>query len=342
MTAARWEDLATRARGLATHLLDARTIAALPATAAEEGLRPLAAALRGHGYPLPDGEVTPDDLELAVRRQAGARLAVLARWAGARNDLLAVIFEDEDRRSIRALVRGAVQSTAAELRVAGLVPTPELPERALRELAEQPSPGTIAVLLTAWGNPYGPALLREAKATQPNLLAIESALNVTFAERALRGGRATGNRVVMDHVRETIDLENALAALVLAGTETGAPRGAGAKQSFVTGGRRLSLPAFLETIAAGDPALARRVLARAFRDALPLARVFEHTADPSSIEEQLLRARIALLQQAELRDPAGVAAVLRFALRVRAEVIAVRRVIWGVVLGAPQDSLVAS
>lgn len=338
MTAPGWEDLATRARGLATHLFDERAFASLSAADAGEGLRPVAAALRGRGYPLPDGDLTPDDLELAVRRQAGARLAVLARWAGPRNALLAVIFEDEDRRSVRALVRGSLQSIAAELRIAGLVPTPALPERALRELAAQPSPGAIAVLLTAWGSAYGPALLREAKATQPNLLAIESALNLTFAERALRGARATGNRVVVDHVRETIDLENALAALVLSGTEPDAP----ARQSFVTGGRRLSLPAFLETVATRDPGLARRVLAAAFRCNAPLARVFQRAAEPSNIEEQLLHARIAHLLQAERRDPAGAATVLRFALRVRAEVIAVRRVIWGVVLGAPEESLVAT
>jgi hypothetical protein len=46
-----------------------------------------------------------------------------------------------------------------------------------------------------------------------------------------------------------------------------------------------------------------------------------------------------MIREAERRDPAGPVSVLGFALRVRAEVFDVRRVIWGVVLGAPRGSL---
>lgn len=333
MNAPRWEDLATRSRGLAAHLLDRPAIASL---AAAGGLEQLAAALRAHEYPIAEGPLTADDLELAVRRQAGARLRVLARWAGSRHPLLAVIFEDEDRRSLRALVRGAVQGAPAEQRLAALIPTPTLPERALRELAAQASPGDIAVLLTAWGIPYGAALLREAKATQPDLLAIESSLSATFARRALRAARASGNVALLDYVRDTIDLENATTALVLAGGDADAP----GKRAFIDGGRRLSLAVFLDTLAAGDAAAAGARLARVFRPG-PVARVFQSAANAATIEEELLRARIATLRYRQRRDPAGLASVLEFALRVRAEVFDVRRVIWGVVLGAPRDALVA-
>jgi vacuolar-type H+-ATPase subunit C/Vma6 len=333
MNAPRWEDLATRARGLATHLLDRSAIAAL---AAAHELETLAAALRGHEYPVPEGPVTADDLELAVRRHAGHWLQILSRWAGSRHALLSVIFEDEDRRSIRALVRGAVQGAAADQRLAGLIPTSALPERALRELAVQPSAGTIAVLLTAWGNAYGAAILREAKATQPDLFAIESCINVTFARRALRAARASGSAFLVDYVRDSIDLENAITALVLAGADADSP----GKRAFVEGGRRVSLAAFLAALAAGDAGAAGTRLAAAFRPT-PLARAFERAASAATIEDELLRARIALLHDAERQDPAGLASVLEFALRVRAEVSDVRRVIWGVVLGAPRDALVA-
>lgn len=330
MNSPRWEDLATRARGLGTHLLDRSAIASLGAS---ESVEALGAALRGHGYPVPEDGVTADALELAVRRQAGSRLSVLARWAGNRSVLLAVLFEDEDRRSIRAIVRGAVQGASADLRLAGLIPTPALPERALRELAVQPSSGAVAVLLTAWGNAYGTALLREAKAAQPDLLAIESGLTVTFAQRALAGARGTGSGLVVDYVRDTIDLENATVALMLAGGEADLP----GKTAFVEGGRRLRLATFLDAIAAGDIAAAGRCLAKAFRPT-PLAAAFERAGDASSIEEQLLRGRIAMIREAERRDPAGPASVLGFALRVRVEVFDVRRVIWGVELGAPRGS----
>lgn len=328
MNSPRWEDLATRARGLGTHLLDRSAIASL---AALESVEALGDALRGYEYPLPEGGVTADDLELAVRRQAGGRLSVLARWAGNRSVLLAVLFEDEDRRSIRAIVRGALQGATADLRLAGLIPTPGLPERALRELAMQPSPGAVAVLLTAWGNAYGAALRREAQATQPDLLAIESCLNITFAQRALDGARATGSGLVVDYVRDTIDLENATVALMLAGGEADLP----GKTAFVEGGRRLPLATFLDAIAAGDSAAAGRCLAKAFRPT-PLAAAFERAGNASSIEEQLLRGRIAMIRETERRDPAGPASVLGFALRVRMEVFDVRLVIWGIELGAPR------
>jgi vacuolar-type H+-ATPase subunit C/Vma6 len=327
---ARWEDLATRARGLATHLLTRADVTAL-ATAPD--LTALGDALRARGFPLAEGTPTADALELAVRRDGSAKLWLLTRWAGVRNPLLAVILDDEDRRSIRALVRGAVQGAAADMRLAGLVPTPTLPERALAELAGQPTPRAVAALLTAWGNAFGPALLRATQATQPDLLEIEHGLNRSFADRALRGARAAGSQVLLDCIRETIDLENANAALVLAGAE----RDGAAKGAFVGGGRTLSLAAFLEAIA--DGAGAARRLAAAFHGS-ELAAVFERWgADPARIEEQLLMRRVARLRALARRDPAGPASVLEFALRLRAEVLDLQRVIWGVALGAPRGAI---
>jgi vacuolar-type H+-ATPase subunit C/Vma6 len=323
---ARWEDLATRARGLATHLLTRADFAGL-ATAPD--VATLGAALRARGFPLAEGTPTADGLELAVRRAASAKLRLLTRWAGARHPLLAVILDDEDRRSIRAVVRGAVQGAAAELRLAGLVPTPILPERALTELAGQPTPRAIAALLTAWGKAFGPALLRATQTTQPELLEIEHVLNRSFAERALRGARAAGSPLLLDYVRETIDVENACAALVLAGVENDSAT----KGAFVDGGRMVSLAAFLDAVAAGVGA-ARR-LAGAFHGSA-LARAFERWGDdPARIEEQLLHCRVAHLRALARRDPAGPASVLEFALRLRAEVLELQRVIWGMALGAP-------
>ena len=323
---ARWEDLATRARGLATHLLTRADMAAL---AAAPDFVALGEALRARGFPLTEGVPQADGLELAVRRACSARLWLITRWAGVRNPLLAVILHDEDRRSIRAMVRGAVQGAAAEARLAGLVPTPTLPERALTELAGQPTPRAVAALLTAWGHAFGPALLRVTQATQPDLLEIEQALSRSYADHALRGARAAGSRILLDHVRETIDLENACAALVLAGAE----RDSAAKTAFVTGGRALPLAAFLDAVAAG--AGAARRLAAAFRGS-ELARALERWgADPARIEEELLHCRVAHLRALARRDPAGPASVLEFALGLRQEVLALRRVIWGMALGAP-------
>ena len=125
----RWDDVNARARGLSTHLLGGGQLAEL---AGAPDLPALAARLRDAGLTLPEtAEPTAAELELAVRRRAAGELTILGRWTARRPELLAVLFDEEDRRSVRALLRGAVERASAGLRIAGLVPTPALPERAL-------------------------------------------------------------------------------------------------------------------------------------------------------------------------------------------------------------------
>ena len=327
---ARWEDLAARGRGLATHLLRRDELDAL---AAMPDLAALADALRSHGFAVTESSVTAEQLELAARRVAGARLRVLARWAGARDAALAIIFAAEDRRSIRALLRGAVQHADPHERLAGLIPTRTLPERALAQLAAQPAPAAIATLLLAWDHPFGAALLPLAQGTQPDLLALEFRLDAAFAAQALRGARAAHQHDLVAYVRETIDLDNACAALVLA-THEGELR---PSDAFVSGGARLTLAGFLDALGAREVGEAGRRLAAVFRPAA-LAAVFERAvSERATVEGALLRHRIAALAAAARRDPAGVASVLWFALRQRAEVIDLRRIIWAASLAAPRS-----
>jgi vacuolar-type H+-ATPase subunit C/Vma6 len=328
---ARWEDVATRASGLAPHLLGPGQLRALAGAA---DLHALADALRPLGFLIPDDAVAPELLELAIRRTAAARLRTLVRWAGERSAFLAVILEDEDRRSLRALLRGSVQGAPAEQRLAGLIPTPMLPERALAELAHLPTPGSIATLLIAWGSAYGFALSTAAAATHPDLLSLEYELNRTFAARALHGARTARSRVLTEFVRETIDLENACTALVLAGAEPDSP----AKPPFLDGGQRLPFTAFLEAVSAREPAEAGQRLAASFGP--PFAAAFERSArEPGALEELLLRQRSAALHERTRRDPAGPATILKYLLDLRAEVLVLRRIIWGVALNAPRGDL---
>lgn len=328
----RWEDLATRARGLASRLLSRADLDAL-ASVADFG--ELASMLRTRGFLLPDGVATADGIELAVRRTAAARLRLLARWAGGRSPLLAVIFEDEDRRSLRAIIRGAVQGAPPDLRLAGLIPTPALPERALAVLAAQPTPRAVAALLTAWGNAYGAAVLEQTAGTQPDLLAIEYRLNRVFAARALHGARLARSGTLLNYAREVIDLENASAALVLAGREREPP----ANAAFIEGGRYVSLALFLESVAAGTAAAAGRRLATALRPA-GLGLAFDRWADDSAvIEHRLLLYRVTAWRAAERRDPASPASIFGFVLRLRAEALELQRLIWGVALGAPRGAI---
>jgi len=324
-----WGDLIARARGLGTHLLTTPQLAAL---ARAPDLAALADGLRRHGYPMGEETRSPADLEVAVRRVAGAQLGVLGRWAGRRGETLAVLFEDEDRRSLRALLRGAVAGAPAEERVAGLLPTGALPAPALAELAHQTTPAAVAAVLTAWGNPYGSALLPEAGAAQPDLLKLEVRVNRTFAARALRAARHAGHRSpLVEHVRETIDLENAATALVLAAGD----RDVIPKDLFLAGGRRVTIAAFEQAIGAGEGPAAAHRLAAAFAGTLIAGALEGSGADPAGLERALLRARIVMRRRAARDAPLGPAPVLLYALRLRAQLLDLQRIIWGVALGAP-------
>ena len=78
----------------------------------------------------------------------------------------------------------------------------------------------------------------------------------------------------------------------------------------------------------------------------PVAHAFTRAADdpaaPAAIEEALLRQRIAVLAATVRQNPAGPASVLHYVLRLRAEVLDLRRVIWGVMLRAPRAAIAAA
>jgi vacuolar-type H+-ATPase subunit C/Vma6 len=326
-----WADLAARARGLSTHLLSRRDIEAL---AAAPDLNALAELMGRSGFALEEGAMTPARLELAVRRRAAAALRILARWSGSRTALLPIVFEDEDRRSLRALVRGAVQAVSPEERLAGLVPTPALPEASLAELARQGSVHALATLLTAWNNPYGPPLRGVIGQAHPDLLRVEMIINRTYATRSLAGARSAGRRSgLVEYVRESIDLENALTAVALAGAPDVIP-----KDLFIGDGRIVAIDQFEMAVSRGSPAGASEHLARVFT-ATPYAPAFRVPRETESLEERLLRARIAALARAARGRPLGPAPLLWYALRVRAQTTDVSRTVWGVALSAPPSLL---
>jgi vacuolar-type H+-ATPase subunit C/Vma6 len=331
----RWEDVAARARGLATHLLSS---AELQVLSRAPDIPVLEAELRRLGFPLAGrGDLDPAELELAVRRWAAAALATLARWAGERATALAIIYEDEDRKSLRALLRGALCGAPADARLSGLIPTPALPERALEELARQVSVSAIVTLLQVWANPYGADLAAAARAAEPDPFAIDLALDRTFASRSLSAARRGGPDLVA-FVRESLDLANALTAVLLAV----AGKDVVPKDAFLPGGVRVSIVTFEEAAAAGGPGLAGIRLARAFAPS-PLASAFRDlAADPSRLEDELLRLRVQALRWRVRLSPLGPAPVLWFALRLRACVVDLQRIIWGAALAAPGADLVAS
>jgi vacuolar-type H+-ATPase subunit C/Vma6 len=331
-----WDGVNARARGLGTRLF---TRGQLESLTRAPDLAALTEGMRRLGLPV-TGEravATPAELELAVRRWAAAALRTLARWAGPRVATLAVIYEEEDRKSLRAILRGAIRGAAADARLSGLIPTPGLPERALEELARQPTPAAVAALLSAWRHPYGAVLARAAGAGQPDPFAIDVALDRAIAVRAVAAARRAGGEL-LGYVRETVDLRNALTAVVLAV----AGQDVVPKDVFLPGGERITITVFEEAAALGEPGAAGMRLARGFAPTA-LAEPFRHVArDLVDLEEELLRVRVREIARRTRRAPLGPGPVLWFSLRLRAQVVDLQRIVWGAALSAPRAALIAA
>ena len=327
-----WSDVVVRVAGLKTHLLSVeqlRTLARAPDLAA------LADGLEQAGFPVRVTvmSASPAALDLAVRRQTGAALRVLGRWCGSRAAELAVVFEDVDRRNLRVLLRGLLQGVAPTTRLVGLMPTPALPERALEELAAQQSGEDMAGLLSIWGSPFGQPLLAELRMAQPDLFRLELLLDRTWAERALAPG-AGRDPIIRGFARTSIDLSNVRSALLLSLQGTDVDIGG----VFLPGGDLLQEREFRQAAGAGGPDAALDVLGRGLAPST-FAGVLRTHQDISTLEEALLAEHIAQMGRVARREPNGLAPILTYVLRLRKQVIDLRRIIWGVALDVPRPAL---
>lgn len=330
----RWEDVNARARGLGTHLLARGDLDAL---ARQPDLPALAEALGRAGIvPLDDqGTDRAAALERGIRHWAGHLLDTLARWVGERSAALPLVFDLEDRRSLRALFRGAVAGSPPARRLAALVPTPALPERALAALAGRPTVEEIAALLSAWRHPFAGGLADVTRGGPPDLLAIERALGRAALGAAVRAASRSGSRRLQVFVAEEVDLENAEQALVLARAgETDAPG-----EWFLPGGALLTLGAFSEALARKAPDATARRLATIFAGTPFAKAILERAGDPARLETDLLARRIAVLAERVRVAPLEPLTTLWVAFRIRAQVVDLQRVVWTVALGAPRTPL---
>jgi vacuolar-type H+-ATPase subunit C/Vma6 len=321
-----WDDVNARARGLSTRLLGRRRLEELAKLAS---LTDLASELVGAGY-AQTRIVTAPALEQTVRLYALSRMRLVTRWCGARSRLLLIVFEDEDRRSLRALVRGALAGVAADRRLSGLVPTPTLPERALGELARFATVAEIAATLTAWKNPYGQAMQSQAERAQPDLFRIEMAVNRLFAHRAASAARKAGLEL-RRFAEESVDLENVAAAMVLRREATDVEP----EECFLEGGRRLDRRTFVDAISSETSLPLARALA-----GTPFAQLLAGVdADSSTFELATLRLRLRELLVRARQEPLSEAPLLAFLLRLRAQTLDLRHLIWTLSLGAPRTEL---
>jgi vacuolar-type H+-ATPase subunit C/Vma6 len=302
-----WGDVIARARGLSTRLLGGERLRAL---ASQPDLASLCVALEREAPewapPSERSARAAAPVEHAARRMMGARMALLARWCGARVSLIAPLYETEDHRSIRAALRGAAAGAPPEERRAGLIATPTLPDAALDELTQQPTTAAVAALLAAWKHPYASAILEEAVREQPDLFVLESRLDLRFQRRA-EAVAYYAAAPLKDYVRVTLAAQRAWTAML--GEDPAAALASAAADVADT-----ELGALLSrTDAPGAEALDRAVLA-------------------TQLAQQRAHAR---------RDPLGLGPVLEFVIRLRAEVRDLTRIAWGIALGAPRAMLAA-
>jgi hypothetical protein len=269
-----------------------------------------------------------------VRRWAARELARLARWLPAGDPLGDALFGEEDRRSLRAMLRGATAGAPPAKRLAGLIPTPSLPERLLAELARQPSSAAVAALLATWRHPLGPALRAATAGAEPDLAELER----TLVHASLDALRARTRRHALGcWTRDSIDVANARIAIGLAGREDDPPLG-----RLLAEGGSVAPEAFQPVAVAATPAEAAGRVARLLPPG-PLAAAFREGASrPERLDDLLLAARIGALAREAALDPLAPAAVLRYGLRLRAQVMVLREAIWRLTLGVavpPDDPL---
>lgn len=328
-------DINTRARGLRTRLLQPRDLERL---AHARSLFVLQRELSALGVTAAEGPSTPGALETSIRRRAGELMGIVGRWcSGDRRAILAVLLEDEDRRSIGRILRGAEQGVGSDVRMSGLMPTSELSERALQTLASQPTMADVVRMLVLWRHPLGLALVETVSGTRPSLFEAEVKLQRAYADRALSRANEGGSDL-LEYVRQVIDVMNAWSVL-LHFPERDEAIG---DLVFVEGGRWIDRATFADLLAESTIDEARARLAEVLGQS-PVGRPFaDDSQDFAALESAVLRAQIDEQSQAARLHPDGAAPVILFALELRAEVLNLRRIIWGITLQAPSAMVEAN
>lgn len=311
--------LVARARGLSGRLVADDVLVAIDGAGDDRTLR---AALARAQVPDPAAPA----VERAIQARLAEELAILARWAGGDAAAVAVIELDEDRRSLRNLVRRLAAGVAVDARSDGCVPTSSLPRPALADLAASASVLDVGLRLANLAHPLARAFPTDA-AGPIDLLELEVALDRAFAELATapRSGAAR-DTALATYVAQRIDVANAGAALLLAARGEGLER----EHLFVPGGARILLDGFLAA-AAATPEVARTRLADAFTGT-PIATALERGA-PGALEDAALAWEISTQHRLRRAHPHGLAAVLYLVLRRRDEAHRLRRAAWRVALG---------
>lgn len=327
-----WADVNARATGLAGHLLDGPEWRRARTT---PDLFTLCRELARLGYPIESG-AEPRAAERVIEQVRRQRQALLVRWLGSRSRHLRFVLEIDDRRAIRALLRGAAADLSPSERLAVVPPSVGVSERMAERAALAATPEECVEILADLGQDLAVRTMEELRSWTERwpetsaLLALEIALVRAAAARAVEGAKRGGGELER-LVALTLDLQNAWSVLVLVPLAT--PE---AESVFVEGGAKLSLDAFREALEAGEGAAARAVLARELPS--PASEPFaDPTLPPGRLKRRVLALTVRQQQLAARHDPLGPAPVLAFSLRLQLESRDLRGLLWARALGAPLE-----
>ena len=325
-------DINARARGLRTRLTSARDLERLTRVPSLFALQRELAALNLASASVP---ATPESLEAALRQRAAQLMSILRRWSSdEREPILTVLLEDEERRSLDRILRGADQGAASDARLSGVLPTGRLSERALRVLAGQPTMADVVRMLLLWNHPFGAPLLDAVSGPRPRLFEVEVALQRAFARRALARARK-GGQELLDYAQQLVDLMNAWSALLHVSEHEDSI----VDLTFVEGGRWIDREALEQLLSCGSIDEVWRGLTHTFGDSA-LCTVFAGaTPALAGLEGAVLQAQIAEQGRIARIHPQSAAPLIRFYLELRAESLNLRRIIWGVSLRTPAAML---
>jgi len=328
-----WDAVGPRAIGMATHLLGR---AQLEALAAADSIEALAVELERHGIsPATGAKGLAARLDLALRRETGRHLENLLRWCGARPEALAVFVLDEDRRSVRRLLRGAVGEVSPDERLSGLVPTRRLPESKLQVLAHAADAPALAAQLIRLDHPYGTALAQAGTSSPVDLTRLEVAIDRAWAGHSLAAARRAAP-ALLPFIRQAIDIENVWAVLLLCGGERTERQ---VREFLIEPTGSLDLDLLRRLVADQDVGTALHKLEQFPDVRWWVAQLSLAAQDPVSWERLALGARLsALIREKRLR-PLGATPVLWYWMRLRAQLLNLSRLIWGITLGVPESAL---
>jgi vacuolar-type H+-ATPase subunit C/Vma6 len=320
--------LVARARGLAGHCLSRETLERLAEaddlSALVRSLARLGAALDPIGAP-----VDVFAVERAIARTANRYLRTMYRWQERTPGVLDVFAAHQDRRSLRAILRGAAQGKSSEARLEGLFPTPSLPSPALTALSLQASPADVVRRLVVLGHPDAVRLVPAVRTAHADLLGIDVALLAGFAARAA-GAAAKADETVDEFVSTMIDVANAQNAIVIAGE----PRDIDPAALFVHGGRWLSEPIFVSAARRSRQQALTTLATTLGHSALaPLLPVVSN--DVVNLDRAFLTTMLERLTRSSRLDPLSYAPLLCVLLLIDAQSRDLRALVWGAVLGTP-------